>query len=230
MSSSEVPELKLLVERVSQLEKQNRRFKRLGTLLLVLLGGLTLVAAQERGKGQTIEADRFLLKDANGRIRADLGLDKNGGVRLLLNDENEKQRLNAAAFSEGPGLALFDENGAVRFSVSQSSRGPSLVFNDENQKPRSVMRLFKEGPGLAFLDEKENDRMVLSLTKTNGVSMDMLEAGKQLLVALRARNGMNGLVMFDDTGRPRAAIVDSAKNGPRIELLDENEQPVFRKP
>jgi hypothetical protein len=170
------------------------------------------------------------LKDANGRIRADLGMDKNGGVRLVLNDENEKQRLNAAAFNEGPGLALFDENGAIRFSVSQSNRGPSLVFNDENQKPRTVMRLFKEGPGIAFLDEKENDRLVLSLTKANGAALDMLEAKNQLLVSLRARDALKGLVMFDDTGRPRAAIVDSAAKGPRIELIDENDQPIFRKP
>ena len=127
-------------------------------------------------------------------MRAELGLDKNG-VRLLLNDENEKVRLNAAVFSEGPGIALFDENGAVRFTVSQSSRGPSMVFNDENQKPRAVMRLFKEGPGLAFIDEKEIDRLVLSYTKSNGASMDMFEAGKQLLLALRARNGVNGLAI-----------------------------------
>jgi hypothetical protein len=229
MTSPGLTELNLLAERIAKLEKQNRLFKRIGVLLVLAVGCVSLVAAQERGKGQTIEAERFILKDANGRVRADLGMDK-AGVRLLLTDENEKTRLNAAVFPEGPGMALFDENGAVRFSVSQSSRGPSLMFNDENQKPRSIMRLFKEGPALAFLDEKENDRMILSLTRSNGVSMDMMEAGKQLLASLRARPGMSGLVMFDDTGRPRAAIVDSAKNGPRIELLDENDQPVFRKP
>jgi hypothetical protein len=229
MSSSGMPELNLLAERIANLEKQNRLFKRIGILLILVLGAVSLVAAQERGRGPVIEAERFVLKDANGRIRADLGLDK-AGVRLLLNDENEKMRLNAAVFAEGPGMALFDENGAVRFSVSQSNRGPSLMFNDENQKPRSIMRLLKEGPALAFLDEKENDRMVLSLTRSNGVSMEMFEAGKHLLASLRARTGMSGLVIFDDTGRPRAAMVDSAKNGARIELLDENEQPVFRKP
>jgi hypothetical protein len=230
MTTPAMPELTLLAQRVAQLEKQNRLFKCAGMLLLLLLGSVTLVAAQERGKVQTIEAERFVLKDANGRMRADLGMDKNGGVRFVLYDENEKQRLNAASFNEGPGLALFDENGAVRFSVSQSNRGPSLVFNDENQKPRTVMRLFKEGPGIAFLDEKENDRMVLSLTKANGAALDMLEAKNQLLVSLRARDTLKGLVMFDDSGRPRAAIVDSAAKGPRIELLDENDQPIFRKP
>ncbi len=229
MTTLGTPELGLLAERVAQLEKQNRLFKRFGILLIVLLGGATLVAAQERGKERSIEAERFILKDSNGRVRADLGMDKNG-VRLLLQDENEKVRLNAAVFAEGPGIALFDENGAIRYTVSHSSRGPSMVFNDENQKPRAVMRLFKEGPGLAFLDEKETDRLVLTFTKHDGPALDLYEAGKQLLVALRARNGVNGLAIFDGSGRPRAAIVDSAKKGPQIELLDENEQPLFRKP
>ena len=152
MTTPAMPALTLLAHRVTQLEQQNRLFKCAGMLLLLLLGSVTLVAAQERGKGQTIEAERFVLKDANGRMRADLGMDKNGGVRFVLYDENEKQRLNAASFNEGPGLALFDENGAVRFSVSQSNRGPSLVFNDENQKPH-VIRLSRR-VGIAFLDEK----------------------------------------------------------------------------
>jgi hypothetical protein len=229
MTASDSSELSQLVDRITKLEKQNRLFKRGGLLFAMVAVCATLLAAQERPGVRTLEAERILLKDVKGRVRADLGLDKNG-VRLVLNDENEKVRLNAAVFNEGPGIALFDENGAVRYTVSQSSRGPSMVLNDENQKPRAVMRLFKEGPGLAFIDEKEIDRLVLSYTKGNGASMDMFEAGKQLLLALRARNGVNGLAIFDDSGRPRAAIVDSAKNGPRIELLDENEQPVFRKP
>lgn len=229
MTDPNSSELGHLAERVARLEKENRLVKRIGLFMALLTVCVTVAAAQERASVRTVEAEHFVLKDVNGRVRADLGMDKNG-VRLLLNDENEKVRLNAAVFSEGPGIALFDENGAVRYTVSHSSRGPSMVFNDENQKPRAVMRLFKEGPGLAFIDEKEIDRLVLSYTKGNGASMDMFEAGKQLLLALRARNGVNGLAIFDDTGRPRAAIVDSAKNGPRIELLDENEQPVFRKP
>ena len=68
------PELGLLAERIAQLEKQNRLFKRWGILLLVLVGGVALVAAQ--GRERTVEAEHFLLKDANGRVRADLGLDK----------------------------------------------------------------------------------------------------------------------------------------------------------
>jgi hypothetical protein len=231
MTTLGTPELGLLAQRVAQLEKQNRLFKRLGLLLIVLLGGATLVAAQESGRERSIEAEHFYLKDSNGRLRADLGMDKDkNSVRLLLNDENEKVRLNVSVFPEGPGIAMIDENGAIRFTVMHSSRGPSMVFNDENQKPRAVMRLFKEGPGLAFLDEKETDRLVLTCTKRDGPALDLYEAGKQLLVALRARNGVNGLAIFDGEGRPRAAIVDSATKGPQIELLDENSQPVFRKP
>jgi hypothetical protein len=231
MTTPDLPGLGLLAERVAQLEKQNRLFKRMGLLLAVLLGGVTLVAAQERGNLRTVEAERFLLKDANGRVRADLGIDKDkNSARLLLSDENEKVRLNVSVFPEGPGIAMFDENGAIRYTVSQSVRGPSMVFNDENQKPRAMMRISKEGPVLTFLDDKEIDRLMLTFTKANGGSVDMYEGGKQHSMALRASGGVNGLAIFDENGQPRATIVQRPKFGPRIELLDENEQPLFRQP
>ena len=231
MTTRVTPELGLLAERVAQLEKQNRLFKRIGLILTVLLGGATLVAAQERGNLRTIEAERFLLKDTNGRIRADLSVDKaKNSTQLLLSDENEKVRLNVSVFPEGPGIAMFDENGAIRYTVSHSARGPAMVFNDENQKPRAMMRISKEGPVLTFLDEKEIDRLMLTFTKSNGGSVDMYEAGKQHSMALRASGGVNGLAIFDETGQPRATMVQRPKFGPRIELLDENSQPLFRQP
>jgi hypothetical protein len=231
MTTRVTPELGLLAERVAQLEKQNRLFKRIGLVLTVLLGGAALVAAQERGNLRTIEADRFLLKDANGRVRADLSVDKSkNSTQLLLNDENEKVRLNVSVFPEGPGIAMFDENGAIRYTVSHSARGPAMVFNDENQKPRAMMRISKEGPVLTFLDDKEIDRLMLTFTKANGGSVDMYEAGKQHSMALRASGGVNGLAIFDETGQPRATMVQRPRVGPRIELLDENNQPLFQQP
>jgi len=222
------PDFNILVERLSRLERQNRLFKGIGcALALMLLVGL-VAAAQERGQARTVEAERFLLKDGRGKVRAELGMDKNG-VHLLLHDENEKVRLDAAVFQAGPGMALLDEAGAVRYSVSINNKGPVLSLADENQKPRAVLRVFKEGPGLAFLDEKDADRTVLSYTTKNGASLDMFDADKQQVMALRAKSGLNGLALFDESGRPRAALIDG-KSGPKIELLDENEQPLFRKP
>ena len=119
--------------------------------------------------------------------------------------------------------------GAIRYTVSHSARGPAMVFNDENLKPRAMMRISKEGPVLTFLDEKEIDRLMLTFTKANGGSVDMYESGKQHSMALRASGGVNGLAIFDETGQPRATMVQRPAPVRRIELLDENSQP-FRQP
>ena len=85
-----------LMGRLEKLETQNLRLKRVGFAILVL-GGIALLMGQAKpGQiAQLVEAERFVLRDANGKTRADLG------------------------FEEGaPSLALFDGQGSRRVSIS----------------------------------------------------------------------------------------------------------------
>jgi hypothetical protein len=95
-------DLNELVERVRKLERQNRRWK-LATVLLLFVGASSLATsllAQQRimppegvtplMRAKTVEAQSFLLKDADGNIRGQMNLkadrptfelyDKNGRV------------------------------------------------------------------------------------------------------------------------------------------------------
>jgi hypothetical protein len=75
--------------RLDRLERENRRLKRLlgaglGALVIVSLTGPAAARALAPPAAQ-IEAQRFVVRDAAGRVRATLGLDA-GAARLVLMD------------------------------------------------------------------------------------------------------------------------------------------------
>ena len=80
-----------LAIRITELERQNRRWKIGGLLMLVLFTLLLAVnvKAQKGGKGsstgKTLEAQAFALKDADGTLRGLLGV-ADGKAKLELYD------------------------------------------------------------------------------------------------------------------------------------------------
>ena len=85
-----ISDLPDLAQRVEKLEKANRRLKLAGVLVLTLVGCWLLlgVASPKR----TVQAEEFILRDANGKVQVMLG-----------------------AGAEGPTLVLFDANGKLVF-------------------------------------------------------------------------------------------------------------------
>jgi hypothetical protein len=62
-----------------------------------------------------VRANRFIIEDETGKVRAVLGVtDDEAG--LILIDESDKTRAALSVGKDGPGLALHDENGKVIWS------------------------------------------------------------------------------------------------------------------
>ncbi len=108
-----------LVQRMEKLEKANRRLKLAGVLVLTLVGCLLLlgVASPKR----TVEAEAFILRDANGEMRAVLGMGVEG-PSLSLYDANEVPRAVLLVLEGEPALFLYDANGKVIFGASDTKR------------------------------------------------------------------------------------------------------------
>ena len=71
-----------LLDRVSALERENRRL-RVGMVGVATLAGVFGLLGQARAsRDATIEAQRFVVKDAEGRERAVLGLEPDGSAHL----------------------------------------------------------------------------------------------------------------------------------------------------
>jgi hypothetical protein len=149
------PEFAAVVNRLEKLETQIRHFKQIGALTLILLGSVFLMG--QASPPRTIEANAFVLKDANDRIRGEWSmngdsalftlLDSKGVVRVLLAQDG---LLDQAALH----LRATDGNQRVTFEVD-SQGSPSLFM----QSPDS---------NLAYLGPEESGTVTLRLFGTDG--------------------------------------------------------------
>lgn len=119
-----VPErnLESLVARVEKLESQNRRWK-LTAAVLTLSGSLLVLAGAKLADGidpqvvraHTVEAQDFVLKDADGRVYARLSMnpskvETNTGVTVVVPGPS------------GPALQFYGENGKPIWTAPQEPR------------------------------------------------------------------------------------------------------------
>ncbi len=83
-----------LLRRLEQLERSNRRLKIFATIILVGLAAIG-VMGQARPPAQVVEAQEFIVKDANGNVRARLGA-YTAGASLTLYHEAGRATLMAS--------------------------------------------------------------------------------------------------------------------------------------
>jgi hypothetical protein len=117
------PDVKSLYERVERLETQNRWMKRMGAVV-ILSAVVLLVSGQAKvDTKKTVEANEFVLKDANGAVRAKLGMglvfSMKNGPALVLYDDREQERVSVAT-SEEQARFYVVSGGSITSSTSAS--------------------------------------------------------------------------------------------------------------
>jgi mono/diheme cytochrome c family protein len=113
-----------------------RRLGRAGFAAL-LLGGLALPAggqARPDRAAKVLEAEKIVLRDADGKVRAELALGGGGGASLALFDAEGKRRTRLAVLADGTAsLDLFDQGGNGRAVLQVRPDGePRLSLYDKN--------------------------------------------------------------------------------------------------
>src|SRR5439155_15865282 len=113
---NEKSELPSMLERLSRVERQNRRLKLFG---LVFLGGLATVVLMGQSStpkvSDVIEAREFVLRGQNGTRRASLAVASDGSAAIHFYDNDGKRRAAFGVLSDGlPDLHLYDKDGATR--------------------------------------------------------------------------------------------------------------------
>ncbi len=154
-----------IVRRMEDLERDNRRLRRLGTYMLVGIGtllGLTtaviVVAARHGMPGlvaEVTEARSFQLRDADGQVRATLGLNKKGAAQLALQDVTGRERLRLSVLADGSsGMAFVDSAGASRIVMGLlPDQTSTIVLADHAGKTRTVLGLSPNGAStIVFAD------------------------------------------------------------------------------
>ncbi len=202
--------LDTLTQRLDRLERENRRLKVAGTivfLVLVAVGAMGQVLPKAVPK--VVEAERFVLRDArgkmlatlgtdglvladqNGKFRAALGVGTDGSASLIFDDQNEKPRVTLGVLDDGtPHLALLDQNEKPRLALAVGTDGtPHLALFDQNKKPRLALDVGTSGPSVV-LGDQNRDRAVLGHTELEGKATGTVE-----------QRPASSLVLFDRDGK-----------------------------
>jgi hypothetical protein len=152
---SKTAEMQHLMERLERVERQNRWLV-CGGLVLVLLCGSVLLMAQ-KPLAQDVEAQKFVLKDAEGKERAELHMTDSGPELALLSSSPSGAEAHLNLNNGAPGLVLRGVNGkAALLRVDED--GPSLALISKKQ----------DGVWFAGLDIAEDEGPRLKLARENG--------------------------------------------------------------
>jgi hypothetical protein len=110
------PEVEMLTKRVGRLERENRFLKLIGIGCALGIAVLLLVGADKTPR--TIEAEKIILRDSQGRARVTIGTPEFAGVAIDMK-------------ATDPAIWLTDEQGEDRAALT----GDGLRFGDGRHKP-----------------------------------------------------------------------------------------------
>ena len=124
------PTLETLLEQVSRLERDNRRMKQIGCLLLLLFAVVFMLGqAQPVKVPKVVEAEAFVLRDATGARRGSLEISDQGAAYLSLNDSDGDPRAQLTVDRAGDArLSLWSVYRKLGVSVKLTPAGQRGVI------------------------------------------------------------------------------------------------------
>jgi hypothetical protein len=185
-------DLSQILTRLERVEKENRRLKRAGLAVLVLAGVVLLMG---QARPNRTEAERFVLKDASGRMRASLGVTDNDALLTLYGPQGGTA--NAAS--------AFDPTRGVLAEIGSDQTGGFVILT--NQQAGAKLR----SDGLTFSDKILGPRLVLS-TDLGGSLIFLSSTAK----ALDPKTPAFGAALFGGDDLLSLNLID--KDGYRLQL------------
>ncbi len=247
--AAEAPDVQALMRRLERVEQDLRWWKRLGGALAavaILLAVVALLAQAQRVRppvradgartlgeiGATIpeeiRAKRFVVVDAAGKERAELGPGPQAGSPTALRVYREDGSVGAVLFDLG--LAVYGKEGIPRAEVTMTADGPSLRLSDVSERgSKARVSLAVPAPGGASLS-LDGDSAVLALKgDKGGVHLFFDQGGRGPMLQLhdsadrvRVEVGLSGasespgVILVDAKGNPRAVLGAAAIEFPSI--------------
>ena len=129
----EMPDLQGLLERVGRVERENHRWKQIAAV--VALGFAAVLLQGQVKASRVVQAEKLIIQDPSGKIRAELGTPPDGRVSLVLFDQNGKSRAELRVLTDGR---------------------TGFLLQDRDEKVRAAMRVLTDGtPVLSLFDKDE---------------------------------------------------------------------------
>jgi hypothetical protein len=165
------PPLAALTDRIAALERSNRRFKVVGSMIAAVAMALATLAM---AGDQIISAREVRLTDDAGKPRILLSV--RSGLSML--DAQNHARIVLSVDGEGPGLALYGETSQVGMIANVNSDGPALNMRDNKGRVRAMLAAIDQGPGLIFWNSNEEESAAL-VSRESGASLMLADSHGQ---------------------------------------------------
>ncbi len=209
------PSLRALAERVAKLEAQNRRLKQAGISALILTSAAVLMGQTQTSR--VLEANAFLLKDADGRVRARLSTDAADRPTLSLLDT---KGLPVASLGGGgqPFLVLFrpGTNEQIKLGANTAFFGLGLY----EKEIRAGLSIQNSKPGLDLFDESGTAQATLAARPTGSFLRLKDPAGKEISTLwVDSSAGGSSFNMSGSAGSLSVNLGEEA-GGPSLEITD----------
>jgi len=138
----DVPILDSLKMRIDRLERQNRSVKRLTAVLFFVITALVVTGISvPRKVAKEIEAERFVLRDASGKVRASLGFSEDERMGLTLFDKSGKNRIWLGVLDKNNtvSLALRNQKGELRVGIGVTEESSMMIAYGKDDKANFLL-------------------------------------------------------------------------------------------
>jgi len=223
-------EPKSIEERLESLERENRRWRRAGTLAVLGCAAFVATGFGRSSASATAPADGVLrgekleLTNADGTVWASMGLDSAGFPLFLMeqNGAHVAMTLNKPAIHirEGKGLASaflgFDTRGVGKVE---------LMHGETKSGVRLSMRPNGDA-GVYALDEQGFDRATMEYLVGGLSTLTLREPQGRVRSALTVdQEGNSSSILLDPSGRRRIGMLVKPDGAPLLSLEDESAVP-----
>ena len=151
MSSAAQASSDSLVARLNELERKNRHLSRL-MIVLFAVGGTVLFAAAQAQQPRTVESQKFVVVDSNGKTKAVLEA-TDSITALKFFDEESRPIAEFSVSKDGPAIGLQSASGeSLTLSATKESTGLAVV-NAKTQIAVALGVAKRAGPDFILRDE-----------------------------------------------------------------------------
>lgn len=205
------PTIDNVVQRMDRLERENRRMKLVGVLVLLGIAAVMVMGQAKAPRvARVIEAERFVLRDENGRERATLEVE---------------------SISNLTSFTLRDKDATVNFSLIAGKDFVRVGLNHINGSSLNLS-LMPKFAGLEIYDRDRKKRVSVNTKRKEGIptaGIGILDKDGNPLIALFDNDG-SGVMSLVRRGDKDSALVflEEGDGGKRIELASTKDDPFIR--
>jgi hypothetical protein len=204
---------------------------RIGLLVLILtaffsMGHFAGAYQKEQNslRTQLIQAEKFELRSADGRLEASLYTGSRNETYLSFFDSQKIARLTLGLDATGsPAIMFFNAKGLLKMGLSIGPDGgsPSInLFNDKAQSEITLGVLKGLGPELA-VGKPETGRIAVGVSRNGLPSVTLSDRGNLLRMSLAITDDGPMIALMSDDGSVRAILRILPDGSPQLSFADQ---------